>query len=662
MSQWNRRDFLKLGLTTGSLVAFSGSDIVTKVFGNKETSVKVIVLGFDGMDYHLVKQMIDQGKLPYFKKLANQGGFRPLRTSMPPQSPVAWSNFITGTNPGGHAIFDFIHRTPKNYFPFLSTSSVQPPEKKFSIGNYVIPLSGGEVKLLRKGRAFWQILEEYDIPATIFKMPSNFPPAETKQRTISGMGTPDILGSYGIFNYYTTEPTELKTDIGGGKIHKVRVENNKVETKLPGPKNDLKKGRPDTFIDFKIYVDPKNPIAKIVIQDHEFMLKAGEWSGWKKVHFKMIPTQSIPGICKFYLKEIRPHFKLYASPINIDPAHPVLPISTPDDYSEELEKRFGSFYTKGLPADTKALDHGVLDEAEFLQQDDFIFEERQKMFDYELGRFESGLLFYYVSSTDQRQHMFWRLIDKEHPGHDPILANRYGKVIENIYIEMDKILAKTMKKADENTAVFVMSDHGFTPFRRSFNLNTWLMENDYIKLKNPRRQGETEFFLNTDWSRTKAYALGLNSLYVNLRGREGKGIVNPGIERENMIREIARKLEQVVDPKTGEKVITRACVSSDIYQGPYVSEAPDIIVGYNRGYRSSWATPLGRIPKNLLEDNLEKWSGDHCMDSEHTPGIVLANRKIKMNYPALYDLTSTILSLFDIEKSKDMIGMNILST
>jgi predicted AlkP superfamily phosphohydrolase/phosphomutase len=660
MSKWNRRDFLKTGLTTGSLVAFGGAEMVSKVFGSRETPVKAIVLGFDGMDYHLVKRMIDQGKLPTFRKLAYEGGFRPLRTSMPPQSPVAWSNFITGMNPGGHAIFDFIHRDPKNYFPFLSTSSVKPPEKTFNLGKYVIPLSGGEIKLLRKGKAFWQILEEHDIPATVFKMPSNFPPAESNQRTISGMGTPDILGSYGIFNYYTTEPTELKEDIGGGKIHRVRIKNNKVTAKLLGPKNDLKKDRPDTIIDFKIYVDPKSPIAKIVIQDHEFILKVGEWSDWKRVKFKMIPTQSIRGICNFYLKAVRPHFKLYVSPINIDPASPVLPISTPDDYAQELEKKFGPFYTKGLPADTKALDHGVLNEDEFLQQDDFILEERQRMFDYELERFDSGLFFYYVSSTDQRQHMFWRFIDKEHPAYDPVLAGKYGGVIEDIYMRMDTILAKAMKKADKDTVVFVMSDHGFTSYSRSFNLNTWLKENGYIKLKNPRRQGETEFFLNTDWSRTKAYALGLNGLYINLRGREGKGIINPGVERENLVREIARQLEEVTDPKTGEKVISHAYVASDIYKGPYVSEAPDILVGYNRSYRASWATPLGRIPKIMFEDNLEKWSGDHCMDSEHTPGIVLANRKIKVEYPALYDLTVSMLKLFDIEKSKDMVGVNII--
>jgi len=660
MNKLNRREFIKLSLTTGSLLALGGPSLpVIKASGKRETAKKVIVLGLDGMDPHLMSILMDQGKLPNFQRLRNQGDFRPLRTSIPPQSPVAWSNFITGTNPGGHAIFDFLHRDPENYIPKFSASATEEAKKTIKIGNLVLPLSGGEVKNLRKGKAFWQVLEDYDIPATVFKIPSNYPPVLTKQRTISGMGTPDITGSPGEFNYYTTEPTELKEDIGGGEIHEVYVIGNRVESLLPGPVNSFKKDRPKSGIDFKVFLDPVNPVAKIVIQDHEFILKEGEWSDWKRVQFTMIPTQSARGICKFYLKQVRPEFKLYISPINIDPGAPALPISTPEEYAEELEKKFGPFYTKGLPADTKALSHGALDEGEFLEQDDFILKERMEIFDYELSRFDSGLLFYYVSSTDQRQHMFWRLIDEEHPLYDPVLATKYGKTIENIYLEMDKLVAKTMDKLDKNTILMVMSDHGFTPFRRSFHLNSWLKENGYLNLINPWRQGEEEFFLNTDWSRTKAYAYGINSLFINQAGREGEGIVEPGPEKEELVREIARKLEQVKDPKTGERVISRAYVTKDAYQGAYVKEAPEIIMGYNRGYRASWSTPLGRVPKNILEDNTEKWSGDHCMDPEVTPGILFANRTSKLKYPALYDLTATILEIFGAEKPKEMIGQSI---
>ena len=658
MSNFKRRDFLKLGLSAGTILALGKSgELVTKVFGKSQTPVKVIILGFDGMDPKVTDTLLEQGKLPNFQKLRSLGGYRRLRTSIPPQSPVAWSNFITGMNPGGHAIFDFIHRDPSNYIPYLSTSIVEGSKKTFSIGDYVVPLSGGRIELLRKGKAFWQILEEHDIPATIFKIPSNFPPAETGQRTLSGMGTPDILGSYGIFSFYTTEAKEMKPDIGGGQIYMVRVVDNKVEAKLRGPKNSFKKKSPTAMIDFKAFIDPQNPVAKIVIQDNEFILKEKEWSGWVRVSFKMIPTQSVSGICKFYLKQVRPHFKLYISAINIDPAAPALPISTPESYAKELEEKFGPFYTKGLPADTNALDHGVFDDDEFLEQDESVLRESLDMFEYELNRFDSGLLFYYISNADQRQHMFWRAIDDQHPARDP-LVDKYRNVIENTYIALDRILARTMEKVDKDTAIIVMSDHGFNSYRRSFNLNTWLKENGYMRLIDPRRQDEFEFFLNTDWSRTKAYALGLNGLYINLKGREGKGIVDPS-EKEALVREIAQKLERVIDPLTGDKAIKKVYIASEVYQGPYVNEAPEMLVGYNYGYRASWATPLGRLPYELFEDNKEKWSGDHCMDTDLIPGVLFANRKIAKDYPALYDLTASILKLFGIEKPKEMVGENI---
>lgn len=657
MKHINRREFIKLSLAAGSLIAIGQSDgFLLRGTGKRETEKRVIVLGLDGLDPGILEELMKSGKLPNFMRLSQEGSFCRLATSIPPQSPVAWSNFITGTDPGGHAIFDFLHRNPENYIPFLSTSKTEEGHRALKIGKYVLPLSGGRVELLRQGKAFWQILEEYDIPTTVFKMPSNFPPAKSKQRTLSGMGTPDILGSYGIFNYYTTSPTELKEDIGGGRIHEVKVVNNTVEARLPGPRNTFIKERPESFLDFRIYLDPTNPVGKISIQNHEFILREGEWSGWKRIKFRVMPTKSVSGICIFYLKQVRPDFKLYVSPVNIDPRHPALPISTPASYSKELEKKFGPFFTKGLPADTKALDHGVLDDGEFLKEDDFVLQEREKMLDYELERFESGLLFYYFSSTDQRQHMFWRLIDREHPAYDEKLASKYGKTIENIYIEMDRMIEKAMEKVDKKTILIVISDHGFTSFRRCFNLNTWLKENGYLTLIKPWQQGKTEFFMNTNWKKTKAYALGLNSLYINQKGREREGIVNSGPEKEALVREIAQKLEKVIDPLTGKKVVLKAYVARDVYHGPYVDEAPEIILGYNHGYRCSWATPLGRIPRKIFEDNLMKWSGDHCMDPKIIPGSFLSNVKIKSSSPALYDVTATILSIFGIRTPVEMRG------
>ena len=659
----DRREFMKIGLGTASALALGGSRTpLIRAAGKRTTARKVIVLGFDGLDPHLVRVWMDQGKLPAFKKLAAQGGLSTLQTSIPPQSPVAWSNFIAGTNPGGHGIFDFIHRDTQTYIPTFSASATEGAKKTVRLGTIIFPLSGGSVKNLRKGKAFWQILEENDIPATIFKIPSNYPPVETKQRTLSGMGTPDLKGSYGIFNYYTNESRQISSEAGGGgRVHEIYVIGNRVEAKLPGPDNSFREGGPETSVDFRVHIDPRNPVAKIVIQDQEFILKEGEWSGWKRVSFGLIPTQSVGGICLFYLKEVRPKFKLYISPVNIDPGNPALPISTPGSYAEELEKRFGPYFTKGLPADTSALDNGILDDAEFLEMDDRVLRESLDMYDYELGRFDSGLLFFYISSTDQRQHMFWRLFEPEHPAYDAKLAERFGNVIKSIYADMDKVLAGTMEKMDKDTTLMVMSDHGFNSFRRGFNLNTWLKENGYHRLINEAKQADSSLFENSDWSRSRAYGIGLNGLYINQRGREKEGIVSAGPEKDNLVREIARKLEQVTDPKTGEKVVFKAYVSKDVYQGPYVETGPDIIMGFNRGYRISWSSPLGGFPKEVLEDNTQKWSGDHMSAAEVIPGVLVTNRKIQAESPALYDLTATILDIFDIEKPKEMIGRAVLS-
>ncbi len=659
MSRMDRRKFLKLSLTAGSLAALGGTRIpVVRAEGRRQTRQKMIILGFDGMDPGILDSLMNQGKLPAFRRLRADGAYLRLRTSLPPQSPVAWSNFITGMDPGGHGIFDFIHRTPKDYIPYLSTSRVEEPKKTIALGDYVIPISSGTIELLRKGRAFWQILEEHDIPATVVQIPSNFPPAATRQRTLSGMGTPDILGSYGIFNFYTTEPTELKPDIGGGKITLVRVVDGVMESKIEGPRNTFHKRRVYTSVPFKVFVDPVNPVVKVVIDENEFLLNEGEWSDWKRIRFPMIPTQSVHGMCRFHLKQTHPEFKLYVSPVNIDPAEPALPISTPESYSRELADAIGPFFTKGLPADTMAVDHGVLDDGEFLAQDDTVLEESLRLFEHELSGFESGLWFHYFSSTDQRQHMFMRLIDKQHPSYDPAAAAAHGNAIENIYGEMDRVLARVLQKADADTVVMVMSDHGFTSFRRCFNLNTWLLDNGYMRIVNPWQQESAEFFMNTDWSGTRAYALGINGLYLNLRGREGRGIVEPG-EKGALIAELASKLEGIVDPATGERVISKAYVASEHYHGPYVAQAPDIIVGYNRNYRASWATPLGRMPKGLFANNEAKWGGDHCMDPVFIPGILLTNRKVRAASPALEDLTASILGLFGIERPPDMLGRNV---
>jgi hypothetical protein len=287
----------------------------------------------------------------------------------------------------------------------FSATETSGSSKTIRIGKTVIPLAGGQVRNLRKGRAFWQILEDAGVPATVFKMPSNYPPVESRQRTLAGMNTPDLKGSYGMFSYFTNEATTISQEAGGGgHSYDVFVIGNRVEAELKGPVNTFRTDAPESS-SFESSSTP-SAAAKIVVKARSSSAPGRVELGSASASASF--TQSVHGICLFYLKEVRPKFKLYVSPIHMDPARPALPLSTPESYARELERRFGPFFTKGLPADTSALENGVLDEEEFLHLDDLVYEESVAMLEYELGRFEEGLLFYYFSNADQRQHMFWR--------------------------------------------------------------------------------------------------------------------------------------------------------------------------------------------------------------------------------------------------------------
>jgi predicted AlkP superfamily phosphohydrolase/phosphomutase len=299
------------------------------------------------------------------------------------------------------------------------------------------------------------------------------------------------------------------------------------------------------------------------------------------------------------------------------------------------------------------LSEKVLDDGEFLKQTNIVLEEELRMLEYELNRFKSGFLFFYIGRVDQLSHMFWRTMDPNHPAYDPAGKHRY--VIENSYREMDTVLGKVLNRIDANTTLIVLSDHGFAPFYRAFNLNSWLNNEGYVTLVD---DSIDEFFQNVDWAKTRAYGVGFNGLYLNLTGRERSGIVKPW-EREALLDEISKRLLAIRDTKTGQRVISKVYKVEEIYTGSYVKDAPDLIIGYNKGYRATWETVLGKFPKEILRDNTEKWSGDHLMEAELVPGILLSNKKIKSKHPALYDIAPTILAEFGIPKQMGMVGNNL---
>lgn len=627
---------------------------------NWQGGKKLIILGIDGMDPQLLKQFMREGKMPNFSKLAAQGSFRPLTTSIPPQSPVAWSNLITGMNAGGHGIFDFIHRDPKTLELYFSTSRVSGPAHSIHLGNWVVPLGGGSAEQLRKGKAFWEILDQHSVPNSIFRIPANFPPVPAKGETLSGMGTPDLRGTYGTFSFYTDDPTAASGPVEGGQVIPVEVENSQVKANLIGPDNTFRKGSPPSTEPFTVAVDPLEPVARIAVQGKQFVLREGEWSDWIRLEFQLVPFfGNVKGMCRFYLKQVHPRFQLYVSPMNIDPADPALPISTPSSYSRLLSDEAEEFHTQGIAEDTKALSGGVLDDNEYLQQARTVLAEHRRIFDAEFPKFKNGVFFFYFSSLDLNSHMFWRLMDPKHPGYDAARAAQNGSAIAEFYQQIDQVLGEVLPTLDYHTTLLVLSDHGFAPYYRSFNLNTWLLNNGYIKLKAGGTEDSTEPLANVDWSQTRAYGIGLNGLYLNLRGRDEYGVVEPGAQAKLLIHEIKEKLLAAKDPQASVSPITRVDVASEVYQGPYSQSGPDMLVGYNRGYRAGWKTILGAFPPEVFEDNLNPWSGDHCMDYTLVPGVLLSNREIAAQTPALTDIAPTILAEFGIRNSEGMMGQSV---
>lgn len=623
---------------------------------------KLIILGIDGMDPQLLDRFMAEGKMPNFSALTKQGSYRKLTTSIPPQSPVAWSNLITGMNAGGHGIFDFIHRDPKTLEPYFSTSRVQPPKHAIHLGSWTIPLGSGTAEQLRHGKAFWEVLDDYGVPNTVIRIPANFPPIDAKGRTLSGMGTPDLRGSYGTFSFYTDDPLAAAGAVEGGQIIPVQVEDSQVTAKLIGPDNTFRKGSPPATEPFTVSIDPLEPVAKIEVQDKKFVLREGEWSDWVHVEFQLIPFfGNVKGICRFYLKQTHPRFQLYVSPINIDPANPALPISTPRSYSRELADEAGEFYTQGISEDTKALSAGVLDDKEYLEQSRTVLAEHRRIFDSEFPKFKKGVFFFYFSSLDLNSHMLWRLIDPHHPEYDAARTAANGSALAEFYQQIDQVLGEVMARLDDHTTLLVLSDHGFAPYNRSFNLNTWLLDHGYITLKsNTADTGEA--FADVDWSHTRAYGLGLNGLYLNLRGREREGIVQPGAEADALLQKIKEELLALRDPQGNMQAITRADKAGEVYQGQYSHDGPDLLVGYNRGYRAGWQTILGNFPADEFEDNTNPWSGDHCMDYTLVPGVLLSNRRIDAGAPALTDIAPTIFTVFGIPKPGGMMGDTVFSS
>lgn len=650
---------------------------------------RVVVLGIDGMDPDILRDVMERypERMANFRRLAGMGdGVRELGTSTPPQSPVAWSNFITGRRPGGHGVYDFIHRD-------LVTRGIIPSTVRTEAGghlsipftDYVVP-TGGSSESNRSGRAFWTLLEDAGVAADLYRVPINYPVEPSRGVSFPGMLTPALDSAYGMYTVYTTDPP-LRTETSGGRFRVVRVRDGVVRDQLLGPANALRADAPAATVPLSVYVDEEAGACIVEVGEERLVMEPGDWSGFVPVTFSMLPMglMDVTGMVRFKLKSLAPEFELYASPVNFDPMAPADTISLPKGAAAELAEDIGRYFTQGMAEEVSALKDRTFTDAEFMEQARLVYEERVRMLDHALDRYaandEGGLLFFYVSSVDLSMHMMWRHTDPAHPFFDPAVAGQdsswwsgrdgstWQDVIDDLYLKMDPLLGKVLDRVGDDATVIVMSDHGFAPYRRKFSLNTWLLEKGYLVLKDGRTREKPEddpglvpvsIESAADWSRTRAYGVGFNGLYLNLAGREEDGIVEPGAEADLLLQELKRELEAVQDG--GVPVVLEADIAAEVYGGgERIAEAPDIIVGYNAGYGNSDEATQGRVPHAVLTDNLGgTFNGSHLMHPSVVGGVLLTNRPVLLEDPRLEDLTVTILRAYGVEPDRAMVGRDAL--
>jgi predicted AlkP superfamily phosphohydrolase/phosphomutase len=679
---------------------------------------KVIVLGFDGVDARYTELWMNEGKLPNLARLRAEGTFRPLRPTVPAQTPVSWSTFSTGIDPGRTGIFDFLRRDPKTYLPvFAAFDETKEPfllgEKNpfaaaavilvvlaliallfrrtmrmvmlvvavaASAGAFVatktyIPVTRPGVINRRQGIPFWEAAANAGVKARVVHVPVTFPAHDFPLgEMLSGLGVPDVSGRVGKPFYFTSELDFHRSGANEFSIEVVQLEDNKgvISTKIQGPPNKLFGTPPYIVIPMTITVANDRNSIMIEESGQKVTLRAGEWSGWTDFVFPFNPLIKIHGISRFHLIASQPEVKLYLSPINFDPRSlpPGFNISTPPKWAPQLANDYGLYKTLGWQIDTWAISEGFADEQMFWDDMTFTVAQDRKMFDAFL-KDDDELMVQCFEFPDRVGHVFWRLMDPRHPAYDAALHAKWGDGLLRAYQLMDAIVGDAMAAAEKkHAALIVLSDHGFASFRKSVNYNTWLVMNGYMTLKSGVQVKDRnvemlfdqgQFWENVDWSHTRAYAMGLGEMYINVKGREAQGIVNPGGEYDALKAELKARLVTMTDPETMEHPVRRVLAREEVYRQFDPNMIPDLFVTNNDGYRVSWQTSLGGIPKNLIDLNKQTWSGDHCsVDPEIVKGIFFYNRKVATDRaPYIADVYPTVLGLLGVKAPYELDGVEL---
>jgi predicted AlkP superfamily phosphohydrolase/phosphomutase len=652
---------------------------------------KLVILGFDGMDPRLVQRWMDEGKLPNMQKLAKRGsGVRALATTHSPESPTAWASFATGVNAGKHNIYDFLVRDASSYLPDLGMVTREPP--RFLL-NY-IPVSRPKIKSIRGGTSFWVTAGKAGVRSSMLTVPVTYPPEEVENgEMLSGLPLPDIRGTMGTFYYFGTDLSryeEGNTEFGG-ILKRLVFDGDTAQTELVGPPNPIVRqqlraaraksprseadkmtiaeleAREDVRVPLTIHWNRAEKAATITLGDSTIHLTEHQWSKWINLDFSINLLVRVHGMAQVYLIGAGQELQLYVSPVNWRPDNPPAPMSAPPSFAADLYERLGPYRTLGWAEATWPLNEDRIDERTFMEDLYRAFDDRAQVILQRIDAKQWDLLVGVIESTDRVQHMMWRLIDPAHPMYDKALAAKYGDSIERIYRKCDEFVGEVVSRLDPSTPVLIVSDHGFHSFRQSVNLNTWLVQEGFMAIQG-QQPGEKmlkdlfgggTFWENVDWTRTKAYAMGLGQIYLNLKGREGHGVVTP--DQSTAVQDaLAARLLTMTDPATGARIVDAVYKRDDVYKGPFLNNASELQVGFADGYRISWQSSLGGSPPGLVYPNMKKWSGDHgSFDYKQTAGVLISSRVLPEANADIMDIAPTVLKYFGVPIPSDIDGKSI---
>ena len=504
------------------------------------------------------------------------------------------------------------------------------------------------------------------------RMPVTFPPESFQDgKLLSGLGVPDLSGRIGKPAFYTSDPFFAPREGNDFSIELVRLESNvgTVTTRLVGPPGKPFGREGGIELPMTLTVSPARDRLTVALAGERVELSPGGWSDWVSTPFRVNPLVTVHGYARFHLEKVNPEIALYVSPIQFDPERlpPGFALSSPKRFARQLIQGFGRYKTMGWAIDTWSIQSGTLPEEAFLQDvADTVAQERKMLASLLAER--PRLLFQYFEFPDRVGHVFWRLRDPKHPAYDAALAAKYGDAVEKSYETMDEIVGDAAKTLRPEDVMIVLSDHGFATWRRSVNYNTWLVENGYLVLKGGAERKSLEalfsrgqFWESVDWSRSRAYAMGLGDVYINLQGREEGGVVPAGAPYEALRDELIGKLEALKDPVNGERAVSRVFKREQVYRRFDPRLIPDLIVTNLPGYRVSWQSSLGVPTESVFEDNRDVWSGDHCsLDPDLVRGILFASRPFRASpVPGIADVTASVRQLLGASPVTDGAGKTL---